>query len=103
MFYYTLCTHTEQIRCHLNFQLVSELGTLWLDLFLECNPFDFYSFFFVMSQNLNIVPAFDGTNYGYWEAHMRFFLKPIDCWQIVESGWTKLDDTTLELVPTRNA
>jgi hypothetical protein len=33
---------------------------------------------------------------------MRFFLKSIDCWQIVESGWTKLEDTTLELVSARN-
>jgi hypothetical protein len=56
-----------------------------------------------MSQNLNTVPTFDGTNYGYWKACMRFFLKSIDCWQIVESGWTKPNDTTLELVPTRNA
>jgi len=28
-----------------------------------------------MSKNLNIVPAFDGMNYGYWKARMRFFLK----------------------------
>jgi hypothetical protein len=56
-----------------------------------------------MSQNLNFVPAFDGTNYGYWIACMRFFLKFIDCWQIVESGWTKPKDTTLELIPERNA
>jgi hypothetical protein len=34
---------------------------------------------------------------------MRFFLKSIDCWQIVESGWTKPDDTTLELILERNA
>jgi hypothetical protein len=33
---------------------------------------------------------------------MRFFLKSIDCWQIVESGWTKPDDTTLELILERN-
>jgi hypothetical protein len=32
-----------------------------------------------MSQNLNIVPAFDGTNYGYLKARMWFFLKSIDC------------------------
>jgi hypothetical protein len=56
-----------------------------------------------MSQTLNIVPAFDGTNYGYWKARMRFFLKSIDCWSIVETGWTKPDDTTLELVPQKNA
>jgi len=49
-----------------------------------------------MSQN-------HGTNYGYWKAHMRSFLKSIDCSQIVKSGWTKPEDTALELVPTRNA
>jgi hypothetical protein len=31
-----------------------------------------------MSQNLNHVPVFDGMNYGYWKADMRFFLKSID-------------------------
>jgi hypothetical protein len=56
-----------------------------------------------MSQNLNSVPAFDGMNYGYWKARMRFFLKSIDVWQIVESGWTKPEDTTLELIPQKNA
>jgi hypothetical protein len=56
-----------------------------------------------MSQTLNIVPAFDGTNYGYWKACMRFFLKSIDCWSIVETGWINPADTTLELVPQKNA
>jgi len=28
---------------------------------------------------------------------MRFFLKSIDVWQIVESGWTKPEPTTTEL------
>jgi hypothetical protein len=51
-----------------------------------------------MSQNLNSVPAFDATNYGYWKACMRFFLKSIDCWKIVEIGWTKPEETNLELV-----
>jgi hypothetical protein len=55
-----------------------------------------------MSQTLNSVPAFDGTNYGYWNARMRFFLKSIDCWSIVETGWTKPEDATLELVPQKN-
>jgi hypothetical protein len=55
-----------------------------------------------MSQNLNIVPAFNGTNYGYWKARMRFFLKSIDCWNIVEASWTKLADATLELVTEKN-
>jgi hypothetical protein len=56
-----------------------------------------------MSQTLNIVPAFDGTNYDYWKARMRFILKSIKCWSIVETGWTKLADAALELVPHKNA
>jgi hypothetical protein len=55
-----------------------------------------------MFQTLNSVPAFDGSNYGYWKACMRFFLKSVDCWGIVETGWTKLEDTTPELVPQKN-
>jgi hypothetical protein len=54
-----------------------------------------------MSQTLNYVPTFDGTNYGYWKAWMQFFLKSIDCWNIVETGWTKPEDTTLETVPLK--
>jgi len=49
-----------------------------------------------MSQTLNSIPGFDGTNYGCWKARMRFFLKSIDC-------WTKPEETTLELVPQKNA
>jgi len=56
-----------------------------------------------MSQNLNYVPAFDGTNYGYWKARMRFFLKSTDCWSIVETGWTKPEDAAIELVSQKNA
>jgi hypothetical protein len=50
-----------------------------------------------MSQNLNSIPAFDGTNYSYWKARMRFFFKSIDVWKIVESGLIKPEDTTDEL------
>jgi len=50
-----------------------------------------------MSQTLNFVPTFDGTNYGYWKARMRFFLKSIDVWKIVESGWIKPKETTDKL------
>jgi hypothetical protein len=50
-------------------------------------------FIFIMSQNLNSVLPFDGTNYGYWKARMRFFLKSIDIWKIVESSWIKPEDT----------
>jgi hypothetical protein len=56
-----------------------------------------------MSQTLNSVPTFDGTNYGCWKARMRFFLKSIDCWSIVDFGWTKLKDATPEDVPLKNA
>jgi hypothetical protein len=34
---------------------------------------------------------------------MRFFLKSIDCWSIVNSGWTKPEDATPETVPLKNA
>jgi hypothetical protein len=34
---------------------------------------------------------------------MRFFLKSINCWSIVETGWTKPADTALKLVPQKNA
>jgi hypothetical protein len=56
-----------------------------------------------MSQTLNFVPSFDGTNYVYWKARMHFFFKSIDCWGIVETGWTKPKDATPELVPQKNA
>jgi hypothetical protein len=53
-----------------------------------------------MSQNLNSVPPFDGTNYGYWKARMRFFLKSIDVWKIVETGWIKPEETE-EIIVTQ--
>jgi len=56
-----------------------------------------------MSQTLNFVLAFDGTNYGYLKARMRFFLKSIDCWSIFVTGWTKPEDAALKLVPQKNA
>jgi hypothetical protein len=46
-----------------------------------------------MSQNLNSILPFDGTNYGYWKARMGFFLKSIDIWKIVETGWIKPEET----------
>jgi DNA topoisomerase VI subunit B len=55
-----------------------------------------------MSQNLNNVLAFDGTNYGYWKAHIRFFLKSIGCWKSVETGWTKPKDATPKSVTNKN-
>jgi hypothetical protein len=46
-----------------------------------------------MSQNINSIPSFDGSNYGYWKAQMRFFLKSINVWKIVETGWIKPEET----------
>jgi hypothetical protein len=34
---------------------------------------------------------------------MRFFLKSINCWKIVETGWTQPADVTPELVPEKNS
>jgi hypothetical protein len=57
-----------------------------------------------MSQNnLIAVPAFDGMNYGYWKARMHFFLKSIDCWKTVETGWTESVDTNIKLVTEKNS
>lgn len=57
-----------------------------------------------MSQTLNFVPPFfDGTNYGYWKARMCFFLKSIDVWQIVESGWTKPEAIVAEPTAQKSA
>jgi hypothetical protein len=50
-----------------------------------------------MSQSLHCIPAFDGTNYGYWKARMCFFLKSIDVWHIAETGWIMPEATTAEL------
>jgi hypothetical protein len=56
-----------------------------------------------MSQTLNSIPTFDGTNYGYWKARMHFFLKSNDVWQIVKSGWTKLEAIADEPITQKNA
>ena len=49
-----------------------------------------------MSQTINTVPNFDGSNYGYWKSCMRFFLKSIDVWFVIESGFKALDKPTAE-------
>jgi len=56
-----------------------------------------------MSLNLNFVPPFDGTNYSYWKARMRFFIKSIDVSHILESGWTPPKTPTAEwtIIQTR--
>jgi hypothetical protein len=56
-----------------------------------------------MSQSLHCIPAFDGTHYGYCKACMCFFLKSIDVWQIVETGWIKPEAITVELSVAQNS
>jgi len=48
---------------------------------------------FIMSQNLNSILPFNGINYGYWKDRMHFFLKSIDVWKIVKTGWIKPEET----------
>jgi hypothetical protein len=95
----TLCTHLLYIRSQFHFSIGIRA---WYTLRRLISLVLFLNSLINMSQTLNIVHAFDGTNYGYWKALMWFFLKSIDFWSIVETGWTKPEDTTLELVPQKN-
>ena len=49
-----------------------------------------------MSQTLNTVPNFNGSNYGYWKSRMRFFLKSVDIWSAIKSGFNIPDKPTVE-------
>jgi hypothetical protein len=51
-----------------------------------------------MSHSLNSAPAIDDTNYDYWKARMHFFLKSIDIWQILETGWSPPSTATAEWI-----
>jgi hypothetical protein len=47
-----------------------------------------------------------GFIFGCLQQHtirIRLFLKSIDCWKIVETGWTKPADATPELVLDKNS
>jgi hypothetical protein len=35
----------------------------------------------------NSLPVFDGFNYLFWKIHMKAYLKSMDVWHIVETGW----------------
>jgi hypothetical protein len=35
----------------------------------------------------NSLPVFDGSNYTFWKIRMKAYLKSVDVWHIVESGW----------------
>jgi len=45
----------------------------------------------VFSKGQSIVRPhmFDGSEYAYWKTRMRIFLKTIDAWDIVESGFSR--------------
>ena len=49
-----------------------------------------------MSQTFNTVPNFNGSNYGYWKSRMRFFLKSINVWFAIESGFNLPNKLTFE-------
>jgi hypothetical protein len=44
----------------------------------------------------NSLPVFDGYNYTFWKIHMRAYLKSIDVWHIVESGWINPNNASAE-------
>jgi hypothetical protein len=50
----------------------------------------------------NSLPVFDGSNYTLWKIRMRAYLKFIDVWHIVESGWSIPDKTTAEWTTVEN-
>jgi hypothetical protein len=45
----------------------------------------------------NSLLVFDGSNYTFWKIRMRAYLKYVDVWYIVESGWNDLDKIIAEL------
>ena len=55
-----------------------------------------------MSQTRNTVPNYDGSNYGYWKSRMRFFLKSIDVWSVIESGFQAPDKPIAEWSIAKN-
>jgi hypothetical protein len=44
----------------------------------------------------NSLPIFDGYNYTFWKIRMRAYLKSIDVWHIVESGWINPNKASAE-------
>jgi hypothetical protein len=64
------------------------------DLIPKCD----LCFMFKMSQTLNIVPNFDGLNYGNWKSHMRFFFKSINVWTVIKFGFKALEKPIAKLM-----
>jgi hypothetical protein len=50
----------------------------------------------------NSLPVFDGSNYTLWKIRMRVYLKFVDVWHIVESGWSISDKTMAEWTTVEN-
>jgi hypothetical protein len=50
----------------------------------------------------NSLPVFDGSNYTLWKIRMRAYLKFVDVWHIVESGWSIPDKTMAEWTTVEN-
>jgi hypothetical protein len=44
----------------------------------------------------NSLPVSDGYNYTFWKIRMRAYLKSIDVWHIVESGWINPNKASAE-------
>jgi hypothetical protein len=44
----------------------------------------------------NSLPVFDGYNYTFWKIRMRAYLKSIDVWHVVESGWINPNKASAE-------
>lgn len=44
----------------------------------------------------NSLHIFDGSNYSLWKIFIKVYLKSIDVWNIVKSGWTRPDKPMAE-------
>ena len=50
----------------------------------------------------NSLPVLDGSNYAFWKIRMKAYLKSVDVWHIVESGWTNPDKAIAEFSKDEN-
>jgi hypothetical protein len=45
----------------------------------------------------NSFPVFDKSNYLFWKIRMKAYLKSVDVWHIVETGWINPNKAIAEL------
>jgi hypothetical protein len=45
----------------------------------------------------NSFPVFDESNYLFWKIRMKAYLKSVDVWHIVETGWINPNKAIVEL------